>query len=39
MNVPPEELPYAVQRTLEEKQEAELNELLVKLFEMKCKEL
>ncbi|CDW74865.1 cast multi-domain protein [Stylonychia lemnae] len=39
MNLPAEELPYAIQRVLDEKHEAELNDLLVELFELKCREL
>ncbi len=39
LTVPKEELPYAIQKALDVKHEAELNDMLAKLFEQKCKEL
>jgi len=37
--VPREELPFAIQSALDSKHEDELNDMLAKLFEQKCKEL
>lgn len=37
--VPKEELPYAILKAIETKQEEELNDMLAKLFEQKCKDL
>ena len=39
MKVPREQLAFAIQHVIYAKQEAELNDLLAKLFEKKCKEL
>ena len=39
MQLPADELPYAIQRALDEKHEAELSDMLVELFELKCREL
>ena len=38
-NLPREEVAFAIQRAIDQKQEAELNDMLAKLFEQKCKEL
>ena len=37
--MPREELPFAIQSALDSKHEDELNDMLAKLFEQKCKEL
>lgn len=37
--VPKEELPYAILKAIEAKQEDELNDMLARLFEQKCKDL
>lgn len=37
--MPREELAYSITQLIDAKQEAELNDLLAKLFEQKCKEL
>lgn len=37
--VPKEELPYAILKAIETKQEDELNDMLARLFEQKCKDL
>lgn len=39
LSVPKEELPYAILKAIETKQEDELNDMLAKLFEQKCKDL
>lgn len=39
MNLPAEELAYGISRALDEKHEAELNNMIVELFELKCREL
>ena len=39
LRVPREELPFAIQSALDSKHEDELNDMLAKLFEQKCKEL
>jgi uncharacterized protein YpiB (UPF0302 family) len=39
LSVPREELPFAIQKALDTKHEQEMNDLLAKLFEQKCKEL
>ena len=39
LTLPQNELAYGIQRALDEKHEAELNDILVDLFEQKCKEL
>lgn len=39
LTVPKEELPFAIQRAIDVKHEAELEDLLAKLLEQKCKEL
>jgi hypothetical protein len=39
LTVPQEELPFAIQRALDVKHEAELEDILAKLLEQKCKDL
>ena len=39
LQVPREELPFALAQAIDAKHEAELNDLLAKLFEKKCQEL
>jgi hypothetical protein len=39
INLSKEELPYAVQKVVEDKQSAELDEMLVRLFEEKARDL
>ena len=39
LSVPREELAFAIQQAIDVKQEAELNDLLARLFEQKCQEL
>ncbi len=39
MKVTREQLAFTIQQVIDAKQEAELNDLLAKLFEQKCKEL
>jgi len=39
LDLPADEIPVAIKKTLEEKQEQELNDMLVSLFEQKAKEL
>lgn len=37
--IPQEDLPFVIQKAVDEKHEAELNNLLIALFELKCREL